>query len=58
MPRPGCRLAVLDGDKMRIEGMVADIETGKTIHASLYRDSVYTDELGERLASKMIAMEL
>ncbi len=53
---PVAALAVPEGGKMRLEGMVADMETGETIRARETGDPDDPDGLGKKLADKMIAM--
>jgi len=57
----GCRapiaaLGTVEGSTLKLNGMVADVETRKIIHASLADSALSPLELGTRLAQKLLAM--
>jgi hydroxymethylbilane synthase len=57
----GCRapvaaLGTVSGDRLRLEGMVASISDGKGLHALEEGDAVSAEDIGVRLAQKMLAM--
>ena len=57
----GCRapiaaLAVIEGNKLRLEGMVAGIHGNRMLRDSVTGDAVSAAALGRNLAAKMIAM--
>jgi hydroxymethylbilane synthase len=57
----GCRapvaaLGIVSGDTLRLEGMVASISDGKGLRALEEGSAVSAEEIGVRLAQKMLAM--
>lgn len=57
----GCRapiaaLGTIKDDKLKLEGMVADVKTRKTIHASVEDSALSPQELGALLAQKLLVM--
>jgi len=57
----GCRapiaaLGTVNNGTLQLEGMVADVGTGKTIHASAKDSTLSPQELGTHLAQKLVAM--
>ena len=57
----GCRtpvaaLGTVNGITLKLEGMVADVNTKKILRASEKGSVVFPEEVGERLAEKMVGM--
>ncbi len=57
----GCRtpiaaLGIVNGDTLKLEGMVADIEGKKVLYASEDGDAMSLEEVGVRLAQKLLGM--
>lgn len=57
----GCRtpiaaLGTVNGDTLKLEGMVADIEGKKVLYASEDGDAMSLEEVGVRLAQKLLGM--
>ena len=57
----GCRtpiaaLGTVNGDTLKLEGMVADTEGKKVLYASEDGDAMSLEEVGVRLAQKLLGM--
>ncbi|MFC1985163.1 hydroxymethylbilane synthase [Chloroflexota bacterium] len=57
----GCRapiaaLGTVNGATLKLDGMVADVNGERVVHASVEGDAVSPEELGKQLAQKVLAM--
>jgi hydroxymethylbilane synthase len=57
----GCRapiaaLGIMDDTSLRLDGMVADVNGARILHASEQGSAMSPEEVGERLAQKILAM--
>jgi len=49
-------LGTVNGNTLRLEGMVADVSRRKILHSSAEGDNTAPEELGARLAQELLAM--